>query len=96
MYTLRRILENGFEYNFQLGKNYTLILKERVSEEEWKKVSENYWSENCFNTNTPEKDKHIFECYGFVRSESGEDYFLLPWQKNYIMTESGKTFYHLK
>lgn len=96
MYTLRRILEDGYEYNFLLGSTYTVIMKEKVSQDEWDAVSRNYWGEIYDSkklypdgeTNNPERD-----CYGFIRSEDGTWHFLLPWQKNYIMID-GKTVSH--
>ena len=93
MYTLRRILEDGYEYNFLLGKSYTLILKERVSKEEWDAISERYWGESYSKMRLPD-DKNVKDserdCFGFVQAE-GLELFLLPWQKNYIMID-GKTF----
>ncbi len=92
MYTLRRILEDGYEHNFLLGKNYTLILKDRVSKEEWDAVSKNYWGET-YSKRVLQEEKRNAErdCVGFINSENGE-HFILPWQKNYIMID-GKTFY---
>lgn len=92
MYTLRRILEDGYEHNFLLGKNYTLILKNRVSEKEWEDVSVNYWGETYFKRVLNEEERNAErDCIGFINSEY-ETHFILPWQKNYIMIE-GKTFY---
>ena len=94
MYTLRRILEDGYEHNFLLGKHYTLILKERVSEEEWDSVSKSYWGETYTDVRADRKpDERVAErdCIGFINSEN-ETYFILPWQKNYIMID-GKTVY---
>lgn len=96
MFTLRRVLEDGYEFNFLLGKSYTLILKERVSKEEWSVISKNYWGETYNERVLCEKDlkNEVRCCFGFIQSEY-EEHFLLPWQKNYIMAESGKTFSNL-
>lgn len=112
MYTLRRILENGYEYNFFLGDSYTLLRKEHLSEEEWDTTSKSYWGETYSykkevavpkepvgkmgdvpenpSSQIPERD-----CYAFILTGKGEYHFILPWQRNYIMTESGKTFSRL-
>jgi hypothetical protein len=101
MYTLRRILKDGYEYNFFLGKNYTLIRKDSVSEEEWNEVSSHYWGPS-YNKHRTAEDKTVdnvpeISCFAFVVSENGSDYhFILPWQQNYIMTSDGKTFSNIK
>ena len=93
MYSLRRLTTDGYEHNFLLGDTYSKVLKRKVSKEEWDSVSENYWGEgyhkkkiNVGDENIPERD-----CYGFVFA-NGTTHFLLPWQENYIVTESGSTF----
>jgi len=101
MYTLRRILEDGYEYNFLLGNSYTVIQKDRVKINEWDDVSKDYWGESYEKNKTTvdlkEKSPEHAEqaCYGFIKAEYGTMHFLLPWQQNYIMTSGGKTFSHL-
>lgn len=103
MYTLRRIHREGQESNFYLGKNYSVLLKEKASKEEWDAISIRYWGktyEDMLSEVIEDGAPHVSEvaerdCFGFVIAENGETFFLLPWQQNYIMTESGKTFSNL-
>lgn len=104
MYTLRRILKDGYEHNFFLGKSYTVIRKDSVSEEEWNEASSHYWgpSYNLHRASIDEKSAKVdnipeLSCFAFVVSENGSDYyFVLPSQQNYIMTSDGKTFSNIK
>lgn len=100
MYTLRRILEDGYEYNFALGNTYTVILKDRVKKEKWIEVSKDFWGQSYEDSLKiyslePESKNAESSCYGFIIAEDGTHHFLLPWQQNYIMTVGGKTFSHL-
>lgn len=94
MYTLRRILRDGTEFNFALGKSYSVIRKDSVSTEEWNSLSIRYWGSKFEETIKSEKPEVAErDCSAFVISEHGSDYhFILPWQQNYIKTERGHTF----
>jgi hypothetical protein len=86
MYTLRKIAENGVEFNISLGDNYCLIHSERNSEE-FEKSFEDFWKEK--------HDPYKNETYAFVCKNG---YELIPIFKkdfNFIMTDSGKTFSNL-
>lgn len=97
MYTLRRMFGCGQETNFALGNAYSVSLKAKLSQNEWDDLSTHYWGvayEKNKNSTTIEQVAER-DCYGFVTDDKGGHYFLLPWQENYIMTESGKTFSNL-
>jgi len=87
MYTLRKIIEGQEEMNFNLGNNYSLIDKHQSKQrfDITKKM---------FFENEPEKSL-LEDCYAFVVSEKGKIEALWGSQKNYIMTENGKTFSNL-
>ncbi len=87
MHTLVRELEDNTTSYFTLGESYSVIKKESVSKEEWDRISRDYWGEAYQSAKTgdrvPERD-----CTGFVIGENGTWHFLLPWQKNFIITKS--------
>lgn len=94
MYTLRRILEDGTEYNFCLGNNYTVIRKEAVDIEIWDRASRDYWGEDYSPlVNNTEKQSPSRDCYAFVIADDGTNHFVLPWQQNYIVNKFGDTFH---
>ena len=79
MFTLRKITQSGIEMNFDLGNAYTLVVKERSLED--------------FNK---EMKDHPFynDIYAFIIYKDD----VLPLyknQKNYIVSESGKTYDNL-
>ena len=84
MFVLRKIFGCGVENNFILGNSYQLILAEHNSLE-FQDVSMREFGDE-FND----------ECYGFVVGEDIKSPISL-WvsQKNYIMTDGGKTFDNL-
>lgn len=79
MFTLRKITQTGVEMNFNLGDSYTLVTKENSPEEFEKGLKE-----------------HLFygDIYAFV-SWNNEILPLYKNQKNYIVSESGKTYDNL-
>ena len=83
MFVLRKIFGNGIENNYALGEHYQLILKETNS------LEFDSLSKQVF-------DSQDDECYGFVVGEDIKNPISL-WvsQKNYIMTDGGKTFDNL-
>jgi len=86
MYTLRKVIEGQEECNFNLGNYYSLI-----EESKFPKHFEQTF-EMVFNNCPPYTDD---KCYAFVTSEKGKVEPLWLSQKNYIMTENGKTFSNL-
>lgn len=80
MFILRKITGQGVEMNITLGQSYTYIGKIENPQE--------------FDRTLTEIFKRINEdiIYAFVSNESGEAIPLYSTQRNYIMTESGKTF----
>ena len=83
MFVLRKIFGNGVENNYSIGEHYQLILKETNS------LEFDSLSKQVF-------DGQDDECYGFVVGEDIKSPITL-WvcQKNYIMTDGGKTFDNL-
>lgn len=88
MYTLRKITESGTEFNQFLGKNYNLVLSEK-SPQQFKEIHKDFFKAD-FKENNPVEN---VLCYGFIHSQNcQETYALFKNEKNYVMTESGKTF----
>lgn len=86
MYTLRKIAENGVEYNTSLGNEYTLIHSER-NVKEFNESFKLFWNE----TYDPDKNN----TFAFITKEGGILIPLFKNQFNFIMTDSGKTFSNL-
>lgn len=90
MYTLRSLTSEGHESNIALGNNYTFIPR-KYAEEAFKRVYQNaYESTGKSFQEIPNK-----ECYGMIQSENVNFIFLWESEKNFIMTENGKTFSNL-
>lgn len=88
MYTLRKILTSEVEFNYLLGKAYSVVLREK-SEEQFMSLYSDF-----FKTSLVEGKED--NCYGFVSGE--ENSILIPLfkdQRSYIMTDSGKTLSNL-
>jgi len=84
MYSLRTITEEGVEKNVQIGRDYTVINREKN-----KKAFTNV-VEQAFKDGVDE------EIYCFVTAMNGTMVFgLHEKSKAYIMTESGGTFSNL-
>lgn len=80
MFILRKISGQGVEINITLGQSYTFIGKIENPQEFNRTLSEIFKQSNEEIT------------YAFVSNEDGKMIPLYSTQKNYIMTESGKTF----
>jgi len=81
MYTLRKINQQNIEMNISLGKAYNYVGKVESPKE----------FERILNGSFKDVDKDIV--YAFIIDENGKEiYPLYTTHKNYIMTESGKTF----
>lgn len=79
MFILRKITQNGLEWNLCLGESYSVITEERNPVQFKETVGAVDYSEP--------------EVYGFVfNDDNGQPIPLYRKQKNYIMTDSGKTF----
>jgi 2-hydroxychromene-2-carboxylate isomerase len=88
MYTLRKLTElEGVEFNFSLGSNYSYVSKER-SEKAFKEIYDSF-----FGTESVNMDPLVF---GFITGDNCNTHPLYSNQKNFIMTESGKTFSYIK
>jgi len=91
MFILRRISGNGIEINQKIGDSYTLITRE--SNREAFVIA----FEQTFGKNKSIDIVDLVEetvCYAFVCGDSITQP-LYENQKNFIMTESGKTFCNL-
>lgn len=91
MYTLRRISSEGVEMNYYLGKSYTVVDSEKAPE----RFKEDHIA--CFRE-LGATDEMAPEnlTYAFVGNEDGS--FVQPLyknQRNYIVSESGKTISNL-
>lgn len=86
MYTLRKIIKNQEECNFNLGDYYSLVEKSKNPE----RFEIDF---EMFFNNQPPYTEDI--CYAFITSEKGKMEPLWESQKNYIMTSEGKTFSNL-
>jgi len=86
MFILRKItgkrLNGGFQHNFNLGENYTVVTKEKNPEE----------FQEAINNKSIVDDPII---YGFIIGKDCEIHQLSAQQESYIMTETGKTFDNL-
>ena len=81
MYTLRKITGEHVQINISLGKSYNYVGKLESPKE--------------FERTLEEIFKRLNEdiIYAFISDEDGRNvYPLYSTQKNYIMSESGKTF----
>lgn len=94
MYTLRRIKDN-IQTNEFLGKDYQVI--ERHSNyEEFEKAYLSFHGKNHVADLDTERDLFSKQTYIFIIHNKGSEITpLYKDSKNYIMTESGKTFSNL-
>jgi len=93
MFALRKIIDHR-EYNYVLGVEYQII--ERFVEPEVFCVA----FKHCFGYNhvsdkDSKSDNYTQNCYAFILTPDFEHIPLYMKQKNFIMTESGKTFDNL-
>lgn len=95
MFTLRTITEDGRETNQSLGKRYTVLSRE-LSSEEFKRSFKIKFNKDHVADMDETADNATRNCYAFVVGDNGECLTPLFYgQKNYIMTENGKTFSNL-
>ena len=88
MFILRKINSSDIQMNITLGEQYSYITKIDNNKE----FARTY--EALMDKSSTDDDGTI---YAFVISEGGKDIIpLYNTQHNYIMTDSGKTFAHLK
>lgn len=86
MFYLRRVTQEGVEINQFVGESYTLVHKDYTPEEFKRLHKEMFLGEDI----NPDSICFAFVCNGgFVQP-------LYSLQRNYIMTETGKTFSFIK
>lgn len=90
MYTLRSITEEGNENNLALGSHYSFISRKKAPEAFNRVYKDAYDFIGKYFEGEPDKD-----CIGMIQAELQNFIFVWEKEKNYIMTESGKTFSNL-
>lgn len=93
MFALRKIIENT-QTNYALGIQYQVV-ERFVDYEDFKVAFKQSFGYEHVADLDDKADNYTKNCYAFI---STPDYELIPLymnQKNYIMTESGKTFSNL-
>ena len=90
MYTLRTITETS-EVNNWLGYQYEIITREE-SYEAFKPLFDDYFDEPHVADLDPTANEGTKRCYAFILNEKEEPIPVYKGQKNYIVTENGKTF----
>jgi len=90
MYTLRTFTENS-EVNNWLGDQYEIIRREE-SYEAFAEQYRKYFDKNHVADNDPTADEISQRTYAFVINSKNEPMPIYKGQKNYIVTESGKTY----
>lgn len=95
MFILRRISGQGVQMNFCLGNSYTIVTRDH-NYEDFCRSFKHIFDRNHVADLDDTADSDTKNCYAFVSSEGGGNLYPL-WsnQKNYIMTENGKTFCNL-
>lgn len=92
MFILRRFSGQGVEMNHTLGKDYTLIHRE-TNPGEFREIFQKFFHKPHVADLDPTADDDTKNVFAFVSGDILQP--LYKNQKNYIMTESGKTFCHL-
>lgn len=93
MFILRRISSHGIEMNKALGENYTYIARDR-NYEEFQRAFKECYNMEYVPDDDPKSNDDTKNCYAFVANGSVNQP-LFTHQKNFIMTECGKTFANL-
>jgi len=93
MFSLRKIIENS-QTNYALGIQYQVIERENDYEKFREVFSKSFNYEHAADLDE-ESDDYTKSCYAFIVTNDFEPIPLYKNQKNYIMTESGKTFSNL-
>ena len=93
MFALRKIIENN-QTNYALGIQYSII--HRFEEPElFQETFLKVFGYNHVADLDPTSDNYTKNCYAFIMTNDFEPIPLYFNQKNYIMTENGKTFSNL-
>jgi hypothetical protein len=93
MFALRKIIGNT-PTNYALGIQYQVI--DRFSDyEDFKEAFKNSFGYNHVADLDDKSDNYTKNCYAFLLTIEYKSIPLYMNQKNYIMTESGKTFENL-
>jgi hypothetical protein len=90
MYTLRTFTETS-EVNNLLGDQYEIVKREEQYER-FCELFEIYFDKPHLADLSPSADEVTQRCYAFVFNEKKEPMPVYKNQRNYIMTDSGKTF----
>jgi len=93
MFALRKIIENT-QANYALGIEYTIV-ERFVEYEKFQEVFEKSFGYKHVADLDDSSDNYTKNCYAFVLTQEFEPIPLYMKQKNYVMTESGKTFSNL-
>lgn len=93
MFSLRKIIENS-QTNYVLGIQYQVIERESDYEKFREIFSKSFNYEHAADLDE-KSDDYTKNCYAFIVTNDFEPIPLYKNQKNYIMTESGKTFSNL-
>jgi len=93
MFALRKIIENS-QTNYALGIQYQVIDREKEYDN-FKEVFKKSFGYNHVADLDPTADNYTKNCYAFIMTNDFEPIPLYFNQKNYIMTETGKTFSNL-
>jgi len=93
MFALRKII-GSTQSNFALGIQYE-VLERFVEPEKFAEVFEKSFGYSHVADLDSKADNYTINCYGFVLTNDFEPIPLYLNQRNYIMTESGKTFSNL-
>jgi len=93
MFALRTIIEKR-QYNKALGHEYQIIERD-VEYEDFCDFFKETFGYNHVADLDGNSDNYTKNCYAFVITQDFKPVPLYKLQKNYIMTESGKTFSNL-
>lgn len=93
MFALRKIIGNS-QTNYALGVEYTVVERE-VECEKFSEVFLKSFGYSHVADLDPESDNYTKNCYAFILTQDFDAIPLYMKQKNYVMTESGKTFSNL-
>lgn len=90
MFILRRITGTGVEMNQTIGKDYTVVYRD-TNPEEFREAFKTYFLRDHVADLDPTADHDTKNVFAFVSGDIFQPVYRN--QQNYIMTESGKTFY---
>ena len=93
MFILRRISGKGIEINQSIGVSYTYVGKD-LNYEDFSKAFESYFGFAHRADLDEESNSDTKQCYAFILGDL-IDQPLYKDQKNFIMTECGRTFENL-